>query len=162
MTIPPALIAQAKTTFDLTEPADRNSLYHLTELLLQVPGLSLNVLKHVARKTDTPLEFKIAVKLVESKKFLLGNKQPVKIGVVFAMWGEQHRLYPKNQSNPHGEDLLRVKLEQLDWAAQNSAIDWTLYAVDDGCPYNSGQIAAEIAHSPIYYPHLLRPAFAPN
>lgn len=147
MAIPPALVSRAKATFDLTEPDDQNSLYQLTETLLDMPDLSLDTLRRVAREATTPLEFKMAAKLVESKRFLLSNKQPVKIGVVFAMWGEHNRLHPKSESNPHGEDSLRVKLEQLDWATQNSTVDWTLYAVDDGCPHNSGKIAVGIARS---------------
>lgn len=147
MTVPRTLINQAKNRFDLTEPADQESLYTLTSQLLEMPHLSLDELKSMARAGDTPLEFKIAAKLVESKRFLLANEQPVKIGVVFAMWGEQNRLYPKSDSNPNGEDSLWVKIQQLDWAMRDSRIDWTLYAVDDGCPHGSGDIAAEIAAS---------------
>ncbi len=147
MTLPTTLISNAKATFDLTEPADQKSLYQLTETLLDIPDLSLNELRDAVRDANTPLEFKIAAKLVESKKVLLSNKQSVKVGVVFAMWGEQHRLYPKSESNPNGEDSLRVKLDQLAWATQDSTVDWTLYAVDDGCPHSSGKIAAEIAGS---------------
>ncbi|HEX6386725.1 MAG TPA: glycosyltransferase, partial [Anaerolineae bacterium] len=147
MTVPRTLIEQAKNRFDLTEPVDQESLYTLTSQLLEMPDLSLDELKSIARAGNTPLEFKIAAKLVESKRFLLTNEQPLKIGVAFAMWGEQNRLYPKSGSNPNGEDSLRVKLQQLDWAMRDSKIDWTLYAVDDGCPHGSGKIAAEIAAS---------------
>lgn len=145
MIVPRALIDQARNRFDLTEPADQERLYTLTSQLLELPDLSLTELQSTARAGDTPLEFKIAAKLVESKRFLLANERPLKIGVVFAMWGEQNRLYPKSESNPNGEDSLRVKLQQLDWATRDSKVDWTLYAVDDGCPHGSGRIAGEIA-----------------
>jgi hypothetical protein len=145
MTIPHQLVSGSKTEFDLTEAADQNSLYTLTNTLLELPNLSLDELRSTARNGHAPLEFKISAKLVESKRFLLANQQPLKIGVVFAMWGEQHRLLPKSADNPNGEDSLRVKMEQLDWATQDSKVEWTLYAVDDGCPNHSGRIAADMA-----------------
>lgn len=140
------LAETAKTTFDLTEPADQKSLYILAESLLQSDH-SLESLKTFVQQNAPPLEFKIAAKLVESRRFLTANRTPIKIGLVFAMWGEQNRLHPKTADNPNGEDALRVKLEQLDWATQGTAVEWTLYAVDDGCPYHSGSIAQEIANS---------------
>ncbi len=142
MPIPTNLIQGAKTKFDLTETADQQSLYALTDQLL---GLPLDEIQAVARREETPLEFKIAAKLIDSRQFLLVNRQPVKIGVVFAMWGEQNRLRPKSPDNPHGEDALRVKLEQLAWATEATAVTWLLYAVDDGDPHGSGALAAQIA-----------------
>ncbi len=145
MTIPNEFVNNAKTNFDLTESADRKSLYVLTEALLQLPGFSIDEIQDVARKESAPLEFKLAARLVESKLFLQANQQPLKLGVVFAMWGEHNRLHPKSADNPHGEDSLRVKMEQLDWATRNSTVSWALYAVDDGCPHHSGRVAADIA-----------------
>ena len=76
---------------------------------------------------------------------MLANVQARKIAVVFAMWGEQNRLQPKSGDNPNGEDSLVAKLEQLEWAAKDTSIDWQLYAVDDGCPHGSGDIARRVA-----------------
>lgn len=137
------LAKTAKTKFDLTEPSHQTSLYMLTETLLDT-NTSLESLKLFVKQESPPLEFKIAAKLVESKRILSANIKPLKLGIVFAMWGEQNRLYPKSVSNPHGEDALRVKLAQLTWATNNTSLEWMLYAVDDGCPYNSGKIAREI------------------
>ena len=117
------LMKRSKSRLDLADVDDQESLYLLTNALLKIPDLSLDELYQIARNKETPLEFKIAVKLFESKKFLLENKQPVKIGVLFAMWGEQNRLRPKTENNPNGEDSLQVKLQQLDWAAQGSTIE---------------------------------------
>jgi len=140
-----SLVKNAKSRLDLADVNGQESLYLLANTLLNMPGLSLDELYQIVRNEETPLEFKIAVKLFESKKFLLENQQPVKLGVLFAMWGEQNRLLPKTESNPNGEDSLRVKLQQLKWATQGSKIKWNLYAVDDGCPHGSGKIATEIA-----------------
>lgn len=145
MTIPIELVRDAKTEFDLTEETDQQSLYALTEALLALPDYSETEVIKAARKQDAPLEFRIAAKLFDSRRFLQANDQPVKVGVIFAMWGEQNRLYPKSRNNPNGEDALRVKLNQLAWATQGTLIDWRLYAVDDGCPHDSGKIAERIA-----------------
>ena len=139
------LVKNAKSRLDLADVNGQESLYLLANTLLNMPDLSLDKLYQIVRNKETPLEFKIAVKLFESKKFLLENQQPVKLGVLFAMWGEQNRLLPKTERNPNGEDSLRVKLQQLKWATKGSKIKWNLYAVDDGCPHGSGKIATEIA-----------------
>ena len=139
------LVKQAKTQFDLTDVEDQLSLLDLANKLIDWPNLSLTALKNTAHQANTPLEFKIAAKLVESKLIIQQLQQPVHIGIVFAMWGEHHRLHPRTDENPHGEDALRVKLDQLAWISKDSPVTWTLYAVDDGCPHKSGEIAAEIA-----------------
>ena len=147
MTTLETLFANAKTKFDLTEPADQESLYGLTSALLDLTDLPVNDLQEAARREGAPLEFKLAVKLVDARNYALGVKRPLNIGVVFAMWGENNRLHPKSDSNPNGEDSLRTKIQQLNWATEGTLIDWTLYAVDDGCPYDSGKIAQDIADS---------------
>jgi glycosyl transferase family 2 len=141
------LLAKAKTKFDLTEPADQESLYALTAAILELPDLSLDALQEAARQSDAPLEFRLAGKLVKSRLYALRVEQPINIGVVFAMWGEHNRLLPKTDTNPNGEDSLRIKIAQLNWITADTPIDWTLYAVDDGCPNNSGKIALEIANA---------------
>ena len=137
--------ANAKETFNLTEPNDQASLLALADALLADRQISLEQVKAQARQKTAPLEFKIAAKLMASRSFLLSSDRPVKIGVVFAMWGEQNRLRPKSGDNPHGEDSLRTKISQLAWATAGTNVAWTLYPVDDGCPYGSGQLAQTIA-----------------
>ena len=139
------ILAKAKTEFSLTEPADQESLYSLTSSLLELHEQTLGTLKEIARKSDTPLEFKLAAKLVDSRRYALSVERRLNIGVVFAMWGEQNRMRSKSDINPNGEDSLRTKITQLNWVTSGTPIDWTLYAVDDGCPYGSGNIAKDIA-----------------
>jgi hypothetical protein len=139
------LVAKAKETFNLTEPADQASLLALADALLADQQISLAQVKARARQETAPLECKIAAKLMASRSFLLSSDRPVKIGVVFAMWGEQNRLRPKSGANAHGEDSLRTKISQLAWATAGTGVEWTLYPVDDGCPYGSGQLAQTIA-----------------
>ncbi len=138
------LITMAKTDFDLTNPEHQESLYTLSEKLLSLPEPDTEALANAARQPGTPLEFRLAVMLVRSCQNTLRIKSPLNIAVVFAMWGEQNRLLPKSDTNPNGEDCLRTKLAQLDWATAGTPINWNVYAVDDGCPYGSGKIAQDI------------------
>ncbi len=138
------LLSNARSTFDLREPTHQESLYALTEALLEMSDLPLEALYRAGRRTDTPLEFKIAAKLLESRQYLLKTNTPLNIGVVYAMWGEHNRLLPKSKDNPNGEDCLRVKIKQLDWVTEDTPIDWSLYVVDDGCPHDSGKIALQV------------------
>jgi len=139
------LLSNARSTFDLREPTHQKSLYTLTETLLEIPQLTSAELYNAGRRSDTPLEFKLSVKLVDSRRYVLKTQTPLNIGVVYAMWGEQNRLFPKNITNPNGEDSLRTKIKQLDWVTKDTPIDWTLYVADDGCPHASGKIAQEIS-----------------
>jgi len=135
------LCLNSKGTFDLTEAKDQESLMQLVEKLYVFP---LAEVQETALNGHAPLEFQIACKILASRKFVASNTKPLKIAVVFAMWGEQNRLLPKSESNPNGEDLLNVKMEQLDRLLRDSPIEWKLYAVDDGCPNHSGKIARQI------------------
>lgn len=135
------LCSESKDTFDLTETRDQESLLQLVRKLEPFPAEDVEKLAMDGR---APLEFRIASKVLASRKFVSANTRPVKIAVVFAMWGEQNRLLPKSESNPNGEDLLLVKMAQLDWLFNGSPIEWKLYAVDDGCPHHSGKIAQQI------------------
>ncbi len=143
------LIQRSKTSFDLTESSDQDSLYQLADQLL-AGSFNQEEIDQVAFARDAPLEFRIAAKLVKSRQFIATISTPIRVGVVFAMWGEHHRLKPKSELNPNGEDSLRVKLDQMAWITARSPVDWTLYAVDDGDPHRSGQIVREIsAHHPL-------------
>lgn len=140
-----ALINDSLSQIDLTDADQRASVLRLADALLAQPGAFQESLEQ-ARAKDAPLESRLAGLLAESRRWLLDNAdRDLKIGVVFAMWGEHNRLRPRTEQNPTGEDSLATKLEQLDWATRGTAIDWHLYAVDDGCPHGSGEIAAEIA-----------------
>ena len=77
----------AQAQFDLTESTDQSSLYALAENLLALPELDMGELKEVALEPTTPLEFKIAAKLVDSRQYMQTITQPVHLAVIFAMWG---------------------------------------------------------------------------
>jgi len=137
--------SSVREPLDATNPEHQDQLHTLADELLASPDFSINKMKEAARRIAMPLHYRVAAKLAISRHLLLQNDRPGKIGVVFAMWGEQNRLRPKTDDNPHGEDSLRTKVRQLQWIFRDTGIDWTLYPVDDGCPYGSGKLAAEIA-----------------
>lgn len=137
------LIAGARKDFDLTEPSHQVSVTRLAEEFIKSDDAE--ALRELLHGEGVPLEARMAGLLADSKRWINGSNKPVKIAVVFAMWGEQNRLQPKSESNPHGENSLVTKIEQLEWATRGSQIDWHLYAVDDGCPHGSGRIAGEVA-----------------
>ncbi|MEM8956169.1 MAG: glycosyltransferase [Verrucomicrobiota bacterium] len=137
------LIENARANFDLTEAAHQDSVRELSERFQAVEDTE--GLRGRLSLEGTPLEARMAGLLAESRRWLAGNERPLRVAVVFAMWGEHRRMRPKDEGNPHGEDSLSVKLEQLEWATRDSAVEWMLYAVDDGCPHGSALIAREIA-----------------
>ena len=146
MTTLRTLITKAKSKFSLTEPADQESLHALASALCELKDVTTGKILKAAKNLNAPLEFKLAAKLVDSRRYVLTVKDKINIGVVCAMWGEQNRLLPKSDTNPNGEDSIRTKITQMNWATADTPIDWTLYAVDDGCPYNSGKIAQKMAN----------------
>lgn len=138
-------LEKCEDAFDIASAAQQERLLKLADDMLQTPEVTVEMLSETAKKADSPLEFRIAVMLVKSKLYVNSIQKPVHITVVFAMWGEQNRLKPKSESNPNGEDALRMKIKQLEWACAGTNVTWSIYAVDDGCPYKSGNIAEEIA-----------------
>jgi len=136
-------IPETSQSVDPTDPGHRERLRSMVDALVEGGGdASLAARLH---ETGTPLEARMAGLLAQSRRWLLAATKPVTVAVVFAMWGEQRRLRPRSADNPHGEDCLALKLEQLEEATRDSAIRWRLYSVDDGCPHDSFGIAREIA-----------------
>lgn len=82
--------------------------------------------------------------LAASKRVVQSISIPTSVGVVFTVWKEARRLQPKTDQNPTGEDALRAKVAELNWLAQNTALSWQLYIVDDECPEGSLDVAREI------------------
>ncbi len=135
-------IRNARVEFDLTNPDHQASVGKLGETFL---ALGPDLARARVEALSGPLEARIAVLLADSRAWLLALERPVRVAVVFAMWGEHHRLRPPSPENPHGEDSLATKLSQLEQATRETKVDWHLYAVDDGCPHDSAGIAREIA-----------------
>ena len=135
-------LARARSDFDLTDPAQQTSVRELAEAILQAGPEAARATLDPA---SAPLEARMALLLADSRAWLAALQRRLRIGVVFAMWGEHRRLRPRSAENPTGEDSLATKLDQLDWATRGTGVEFHLYAVDDGCPHDSARVAREMA-----------------
>ena len=141
------LIANASSAIALTRPEDLSSVQQLSEAFEKFSHQAMDQALRSAA-TAIPLEARMASLLARSRRQLRALSPNINVGIVFAMWGEQNRLYPATQENPNGENSLATKLDQLAWVTDKVPnLQWTLYAVDDGCPHRSGAIAEELAAS---------------
>jgi len=141
------LMIKARLGFDLTDKDQHEGLTVLCEKMMATRSASKAGLRAACGRSDAPLEYRIASKIAESRLYLRSVERPVRIGVVYAMWGERKRLQPRSEVNPLGEDSLRAKLDQLSWATHDTPVEWDLYPIDDGCPEESGRLAGSIAES---------------
>jgi hypothetical protein len=75
-----------------------------------------------------------AVAVARSRRRLAELTGPIRLTVVWAMYGETGRMVPRAQ-HPHGEDFVRAKVRQLDWLTRGlPGVTWDIIACDDGCP----------------------------
>ena len=130
--------------FDLASQQDQARVRDLADALVAT-GASVDQLSDAVSGSSSPLDTQLAAKLAMSKLGVQGSQWSGRVGVVFAMWGEQRRLRPRSPDNPTGEDALHVKLDQLEWLFRGTDIDWRVYPVDDGDPDDSASVAEERA-----------------
>lgn len=141
------LLLSASEEFDLTEASHQKKLLKLASTLYNFKDIPTDYYYSLTEDGVCPLEFRLAVRLVESKRYLVTVTKPLTVGVVFAMWGEQNRLQEKTIGNPNGENSLIVKINQLNWITEGTPVNWRLYPVDDGCPHDSAAIANQVLMS---------------
>lgn len=69
----------------------------------------------------------------------------ITICYIIPVFREHHRLYPPSKDNPHGEDFVRVKVEQLEALYDNCPeLEWRIIFIDDGdMSYHSGQLVRD-------------------
>ncbi len=138
----PALVTG---TFDISSPADQARVLRLADSLV-ASGRTRDELEREARGEDVSIDLALAHKLALSRRDVTELDWTGRIVIVFAMWGEQRRLRPRDVDNPTGEDSLHTKLDQLEWLFAGTDIDWKLVPVDDGDPDDSASVAAERAN----------------
>jgi hypothetical protein len=131
-------------TFDISSPADQARVLALADSL-DASGRTSDQLERDARSDGMPIDLGLAHKLALSRREVVALNWTGRLAIVFAMWGEQRRLRPRDDGNPTGEDSLHTKLDQLEWLFAETDVDWTLVPVDDGDPDDSASIAAERA-----------------
>lgn len=89
-----------------------------------------------------------------ARRWLATCQHSLSIAIVFAMWRESPRLRPKSIANPLGENALVSKCEELQWLFANTEISWRIYAVDDGCPDGSAEVAASAVRGTPFEKHV--------
>jgi hypothetical protein len=82
--------------------------------------------------------------LAAARRYVLTISEPLRIGIVFAVWKEVRRLQPHSAENPTGEDALRAKVAELEWLFRDTPVTWSIYIVDDECPEGSLDVARAI------------------
>lgn len=114
---------------DLTDPAENEAVLDCASALLDGSTSS----EEVARIHGAAIAAEADAAARSRTLLLVAARAPVHLSVAFAMYGETGRLSLRSQ-HPHGEDLVRAKVRQLDWLTEGSEATWSIVAVDDGCP----------------------------
>lgn len=139
------IIARGSDDVDLTDPAVLPRTRDLADALID-SAAELDELRALGRDPTVEIDVRVASLLAASRLQVLaiGPAAP-NVQVQFAMWGEHNRLRPRADDNPVGEDALRVKLDQLGWLLNDTAVNWRLVAIDDGSPDDDWATATEMA-----------------
>ncbi|MEF2074732.1 hypothetical protein [Consotaella aegiceratis] len=125
--------------FDFGDASCRRDVFQLADIVALSPSVTSEF-----SNFRSDVACKVVERFAESKKLTQTITKELTVGVVFGMWGESNRLRPKSPDNPKGEDCLRAKVECLNWLLGETPIKWHIYAVDDGCPNKSGQVARDV------------------
>ena len=89
---------------------------------------------------------KLSASLARSKFYVSKLKETdLSISVIVPMFRETDRL-KSNLENPHGENALIQKINQLEWLFSDSSISWRVVLCDDGCDQrpSSSEVAQKI------------------
>ena len=150
-----ALISQRlPDEIDLTDTRqDKLVFAAATDLMNAYPHIS-SLQKLDRWLTSSPEMYKNAMLLVSklalSKVYITQIDSALHVSLVLAMYNEHNRIRPKSSDNPHGEDFVRRKNEQMKWLVKDSAVDFNMILVDDGCPSQTCQIAEKIIETEGY------------
>lgn len=126
------LLATLVQTLALVEWGDLSPL--LCQITAVVINVSLNFLfsqVFVFKPVPQDLSHYLYFAMVDLDR--LRGFPPLTVYYIVPIYHEHNRLYPRSIGNPHGEDFLRVKVEQLEeMSAHTPAFQWRLIFVDDG------------------------------
>lgn len=113
---------------DLTDPEQNRAVLDAATALLDDPAAQAAV-----AAAHGPAVAAEAAAAARARRRLAAVPGPTRLTVVWAMYAETGRLVPRD-AHPHGEDLVRVKVAQLDWLTAGLPVTWDVVACDDGCP----------------------------
>ncbi|KYK34629.1 MAG: hypothetical protein AYK18_13940 [Theionarchaea archaeon DG-70] len=94
---------------------------------------------------DSYHQMDVAAKILRSRK-QEGTVKPIVVWIFFATYNEKARLLPRTETNIHGEDALRVKIEQLENLFKNykDVLDWRLVVSDNRSDDGTLEVAESI------------------
>ncbi|MCP4373313.1 MAG: hypothetical protein GY797_35180 [Deltaproteobacteria bacterium] len=109
-----------------------------------LPYEQLDKLVRQEKDLQQVIGFRIALKIAESQRILRHIRTPITVTLINPVYKETKRMQPRNK-HPHGEDSIRYKIRVLqELEALNSNFTARFLVIDDECPNNSGQMAAQI------------------
>ncbi|MFA9288751.1 MAG: glycosyltransferase family 2 protein [Weeksellaceae bacterium] len=130
-------------SISLTSPRYREELEEIAEVILKEYDKNTEKLQIVFddfQKLKMPITLRIAAKLALSYSLTRTIDKEVCVSVVFPVYNEKNRLH-RSKDHPHGENFLRVKINQLNkLASLNKNIHWRMIIVDDGSSDGTGHI----------------------
>lgn len=133
---------------------------HFPPLLCQLTAVVINVSLNflfsqifVFKSVPQELAHYLYFALIDLDR--LRDVPPFTVYYIVPIFHEHNRLYPRSIGNPHGEDFVRVKVEQLEaLSAQTPRFQWRLIFIDDGDrDRHSGCLVHERIQA--LYPHQL-------
>lgn len=122
---------------------------HLSPYLSQLTAVAINVGLNflfsqifVFKPVQKSLEHYLFFSYVDLGRL---KSEQITVYYIVPIFREHHRLYPASKENPHGEDFLRVKVEQLEALHANTpAFRWRMIFIDDGDRrHHSGRLVQE-------------------
>jgi hypothetical protein len=107
-------------------------------------GSASDVDKLIRREAPDAVGLRIALKIADSREAIRSLSEPATVTLLNPVYKETGRMQPRSL-HPHGEDSIRYKAAALDRITSiNPAVHTRLVVIDDGCPDQSGTMAAEI------------------
>lgn len=142
MTSIDTILEKSLTSLEMGNDTDQERLFEIADDLVSLSDEAWQQV--LADREQLNHDVQLATYMAASRRWVQKNDVAASVGVVFAMWGEHVRLQPRSSENPNGENSLLNKVRQLRWLTRDSAISWTIYAVDDGDPKDSAAVAESI------------------
>ncbi len=111
---------------------------HFPPLLCQITAVGINVslnflFSQVFVFKPVPQDLAHYLYFARIDLARLRDAPPITVYYIVPIYHEHNRLYPRSIGNPHGEDFVRVKVDQLEeLSAYTPAFQWRLIFVDDG------------------------------
>lgn len=122
---------------------------HLSPYIGQVAAVAINVGLNflfsqifVFKPVQKSLEHYLYFSYVDLGRL---KGEQITVYYIVPIFREHHRLYPASPQNPHGEDFVRVKVEQLEALHANTPeFQWCMIFIDDGDQHHhSGQLVQQ-------------------